>query len=308
VWKGGKMSRIHKALEKAEREREAKKGFSFLHDEIEKERDVESYEFKPDLPKDEWISDPSLATFFQPGSLVAEQFRKLRTNLFRMGIPEPPRTIMVSSSTSREGKTFVAINLAIGIARHFHTHALLIDCDMRSPQLAKCFGLQNGKGLSDYLVEDRKLPDLLLKTEIEKLSVLPGGTIPDNPTELVGSKKMEALVHELKSSYQDRFIIFDSTPLLATAEPEVLAKLVDGIIIVVKAGLTPRETIKQAIASLEQEKIIGFVLNNVQFKYSGLFSRYFGSDGYYYRYGYGRKSSNHHSRWKKIFPFNRKNS
>jgi protein-tyrosine kinase len=307
----GPMSKIYKALEKAERDRESKKGVSF-RPETEGEEKVENYGLKPDLPKGEMISDLSLVTFFQPGSLAAEQFRKLRTHLLRMKISEHPGTIMVTSATSNEGKTFVATNLAIGIARHFHTHALLIDCDMRNPKLAKWFGLQNGKGLSDYLIEDRKVSDLLLKTEIEKLSIIPGGSIPDNPTELIGSKKMEALVHELKSRYKDRFIILDATPLLATSEPEVLAKLVDGIIIVIRAGMTPRETVKQAIAPLEKEKIIGFVLNHVEFKSSGLSSRYFGSDGYYYRYGYGygygKKGTKVQSRWGKLFPFTKNRS
>ena len=100
---------------------------------------------------------------------------------------------------------------------------------------------------------------------------------------------MEALIKELKSRYSDRYIIFDSTPLLATSEPEILSKLVDGILIVVRAGETPRETVKQAISSLEKEKILGVVLNDLQFKSSGLTNRYFGSDDPYYGYRYGQK-------------------
>ena len=194
---------------------------------------------------------------------------------------------MVTSATSGEGKTFVAANLAISISHELHAHALLVDCDLRNPSLAQRFGLQNGKGLSDYLAGNGNASELFMKTKVEKLNLLPGGTIQDNPTELIGSKKMEALIHELKSRYPDRYVIFDSTPLLATAEPEVLAKFVDGIIVVVRAGVTPRETVKQAIANLDKGKIIGFVLNDLEFKSHGQSSRYFGSDGYYYKYGYG---------------------
>jgi Mrp family chromosome partitioning ATPase len=100
---------------------------------------------------------------------------------------------------------------------------------------------------------------------------------------------MEALIQELRSRYPDRYVVFDSTPLLATAEPEVLAKFMDGIIVVVRAGVTPRETVKQALANLDKGKIMGFVLNDVEFKSHGQSSRYFGSEGYYYRYGYGYK-------------------
>jgi len=303
------MSKIYKALEKAEKEREEelKRKFPFIS-EFEEEKESESREVTPVLSDARgMLSDKRLVSLFNPGSLAAEQFRKLRTHLLRLEISELPKTIMVTSATDSEGKTFIAANLAIGIAQYFHVHALLVECDLRNPQLAKWFELRNGNGLSDYLVGDGNISDFLMKTEVEKLSILPGGSIQDNPTELIGSKKMEALVHELKSRYKDRYIILDTTPLLATTEPEVLAKLVDGIIIVVMAGVTPRETVKQAIAYLEKEKILGFVLNHVQFKSSGLSSRYFGSGGYYYRYGYGNGSSNRQSRWQKLFRLTRKN-
>ena len=290
------MSKIYKALEKAERERGSKKDFSSLS-EMKEEEKREGREIRTDHPKVmSTISNPYLVSFFQTGSLAAEQFRKLRTHLLRFKILEPPKTIMITSAASGEGKTLIAANLAAGIATDLHAHALLADCDLRRPQIGQWFGLQNGKGLSDYLVGDHKLSDFIMNSEVEKLSILSGGTVVDNPTELIGSKKMEALVHELKSRYSDRYIIFDATPLLATTEPEVLAKLVDGIIIVVRAGVTPRETVKQAIAPLEKEKILGFVLNHLEFKSSGLSSRYFGSDGYYYKYGYGKSKAKHQHR------------
>jgi len=117
---------------------------------------------------------------------------------------------------------------------------------------------------------------------------------------LIGSKRMQALVQELKLKHEERYIIFDATPLLATTEPEVLAKWVDGIILVVRAGVTPRETVQQAIKSLEKEKIIGVVLNDLDFRSSGLHNRYFGSDGYYYRYGYGRREERYKNRWEEL--------
>jgi protein-tyrosine kinase len=303
------MSKIYKALEKAERERERelKKDLSLVS-EIEGEAKKES-QMMSDHPKvARMVSDQGLVSFFQPGSLASEQFRKLRTHLFRSRNSGPPKTIMVTSATSSEGKTFVSANLAIGIAHDLHAHALLVDCDLRNPSVAKCFSLENGKGLSDYLVGNEQISELLRKAEVEKLSILTSGAMQDNPTELMGSKKMESLVQELKSRYSDRYIIFDSTPLLATTEPEVLGKLVDGIIIVVRAGVTLRETVKRAIAPLDKEKVLGFVLNSLEFKSPGLSHRYFGSYGYYYSkygysrgYGYSKGTSNHQGRWKKIF-------
>jgi exopolysaccharide/PEP-CTERM locus tyrosine autokinase len=240
---------------------------------------------------DRMRSDRPLVSLFEPGSLGAEQFRRLRTHVLKLNVSDPPKTIMVTSATAGEGKTFVAANLAAGIAHDLHFHALLVDCDLRNPSLSQWFGVQNGHGLSDYLVGRGQLSDLLMKTEMEKLSLLTGGSAQQKPAELIGSKKMEALVHELKSRYNDRYIILDATPLIATSEPEVLARLVDGILIVVRAGVTPRETVKQAIASLDPKKILGFVLNDVEFKSSGLSSRYFGSDGYYNQYGNGKKGA-----------------
>ena len=284
------MSRIYEALEKAERERGFNLDFS-RHPGVKgepKEDETEKPEIVPEFEMGEGvISNPQLVSFFNPDSIASEQFRKLRTHLLQAKDTKSPKTIMVTSATEREGKSTVAANLATGIARDLQAHALLVDCDLRNPTLGAWFGIKDGKGLSEYLTGNAKIPELLRKTEVERLSVLPSGSVQDNPTELIGSKKMGALIQELKSRYDDRYVILDSTPLLSTSEPEVLAKWVDGIVIVVRACITPRETVKQAIASLEKEKILGFVLNDLQFKSSGLFSRYFGSDGYYYKYGYG---------------------
>ena len=308
------MSKIYKALEKAEREREeGLKSGDHVTPEI-KEQKVERHAIQSEPQKVEGIpSDPKLVSFLQSGSLAAEQFRKLRTYLLRFKIHGAPKTIMVTSAQSGEGKTFVSTNLAISISHELNTHALLVDCDLRNPSLAQWFGLQNGKGLSDYLAGDGNASELFMKTKVEKLNLLSGGTVQDNPTELIGSKKMEALIHELKSRYPDRYVVLDSTPLLATAEPEVLAKFVDGIIVVVRAGVTPRETVKQAIANLDKGKIIGFVLNDLEFKSHGQSSRYFGSHGYYYKYGYGyrygygkSKAQPPPSRWGKLIRFLRK--
>jgi len=260
---------------------------------------------KPIRP-DKSISDHPLVSLFEPGSLGAEQFRKLRTHVLKLNMSDPPKTIMVTSATEGEGKTFVAANLAAGIAHDLHFHALLVDCDLRNPNLSQWFGVQNGHGLSDYLVGRGNLSELLVKTRMDKLIILTGGSIQEKPAELIGSKKMEALIHELKSRYADRYIILDSTPLLATTEPEVLARLVDGIVIVVRANVTPRETVKQAVASLDPKKILGFVLNNVEFKSSGLFSRYFGSDGYYASYGYGKRGDEPRSKSGEISPFRKR--
>jgi exopolysaccharide/PEP-CTERM locus tyrosine autokinase len=256
----------------------------------EKERYQETQEELIETTSDDTVLDSKLVSFFQPGSIVAEQFRKLRTYLFRPTLQNPPKTILVTSAFSGEGKSLIAINLAISIAIELHSYALLVDCDLRNPTLSRWFGMHESKGLSNYLLGQSELPDLLVKTQVDKLSLLCGGSSQDNPVELIGSKKMEALVEELKSRYNDRYIILDSSPVLATTEPSVLDKLVDGILIVVRAGETPRESVQQALKLLKTEKIIGVVLNDMEFKSSAVHSRYFGTHGYYYKYGYSQKN------------------
>ena len=282
------MSKIHLALEKAEKERAEELMKKTVRAPIREE--VTQTDPGPAVPVvrfDTLKADESLVALFQPRSLISEQFRKLRTQLLRLNLARPVKTIMVTSALQGEGKSFVAANLAIGIAHDLHLHALLVDCDLRNPSVAPMFGYNGVQGIADYLKGQGEVSNFLVKTELEKLSLMPGGTIPENPTEIIGSQRMAALVEELKTRYDDRFIILDSTPLLATAEPDVLAKLVDGVLIVVRAGMTPRETVKQALSFLDKDKILGVVLNDVNFKYSALGARYFGGDGYSYGYGYG---------------------
>jgi protein-tyrosine kinase len=290
------LSKIHRALERAEREREGREPprrerevLPFLPRMREQKGESAPASVPEPRVREKVVSDQKLISYYDSDSVASEQFRKLRTQLLRVRSPRPPRTILVTSSAAGEGKTFVAANLAAGIAHDFHAYSLLVDCDLRNPSLGKWFGIHNGFGLSDYLVGKKEISELLIKTEVERLKVLLGGTLQDNPTELIGSARMEALIKELKERYSDRYIILDSTPLLATSEPEVLSKLVDGIIFVVRAGMTPRETVKQAISSLEKDKILGVVLNDLQFKSSGLTNRYFGSDDSYYGYRDTRK-------------------
>lgn len=263
------MGRMFDALQKVERQRT-------------RERDEDSYHAAPE----NIVLDNKMVSFFEPSSIAAEQFRKLRTYIIKPGIESSPRTILVTSAMEGEGKSLVAINLAITIATELHSHALLVDCDLRNPSLSGLFGFHEARGLSDYLVGESGLPELLVKTSVDKLSLLPAGALQENPTELIGSNKMKSLVADLKTRYADRYIILDSTPLLATTESSILTEMVDGILFVIKSGETPREFVQQALKLLDKKKIIGAVLNNLEFKTEALNRRYFGTNrGYNYQYG-----------------------
>ncbi|MEQ8215473.1 MAG: polysaccharide biosynthesis tyrosine autokinase [Smithellaceae bacterium] len=271
--------------------------------ELEKSAEFAEYkeEVSETVPADV-VFDDKLVAYYQRASMVSEQFRRLRTYITSPRLDGTyPKTILVTSTLAGEGKSLIAANLAVMIAAELQSYALLVDCDLRSPSLSQLFGLQQQKGLSNYLAGETKIEEILMKTSIDKLSILPGGSLEENPVELIGSIKMKSLVQDLKSRYDDRFIIFDSSPILPTTEPSVLNKMVDGIIMVIMSGKTPRESITQAIKSLDEKKILGVVLNNLEFKTNAMFRKHFGSDHYYYNYNYDyARSDTQPNIWGKI--------
>ncbi len=265
---------------------------------VEREKFGEPVETTVKTTPDELVLDDKLVSFFAPSSMVAEQFRRLRAQIIKPGLNHSPKTILVTSTMAGEGKSLIAINLAITLAIDLQSHALLVDCDLRNPTLSRFFGLQSEKGLSDYLLGEAAMSDLLIKTSVDKLTILSGGNSQENPVELIGSNRMKDFIQDMSARYDDRYIILDSSPLLATTEPSVLAEMVDGIILVVKSGETPRESVYQALKLLKKEKILGVVLNSTEFKTQALIQRYFGTNRYYYDYHYSRKHTEL-TRWEK---------
>lgn len=206
--------------------------------------------------------DPHLITYHDPASVEAEIFKILRTNILFPKTGQPPRTIMVTSAIPGDGKSFVAANLAISIAQGIEEHVLLMDCDMRRSSIHRRFGYRDTvPGLSDYLSKKQPLENLLKRTVVDKLTLLPGGTPPHNPSELLSSQSMKNLLKETRERYQDRYIIVDSPPPQLTAETAALAKTVDAIIVVVKYDATPKDQVKELIEKLGREKVIGVVMN-----------------------------------------------
>ncbi len=206
--------------------------------------------------------DSCIITHYKPHSFESEQFRLLKTTILFPETGEPPRTIMVTSTAPKEGKSFVAANLAVTLANSIDEYVLLIDCDLRDPSIHKKFGLpDNIPGLSDYLSNTLPLSKILLKTSIDKLTIIPCGRIPDNPSELLSSDQMRQLITEVKTRYDDRYIILDSPPPYITAETNALARQVDAIIIVVKAGKTRKDDLKDLVDTYGKNKILGIVKN-----------------------------------------------
>lgn len=214
---------------------------------------------------------------------LSEEFRIIKrpllTNAFNRGAApiKNGNLIMVTSSFPGEGKSFSAINLAMSIAMERDHTVLLVDADMAKPSVPNFLGLQPGKGLMDLLLdEDLKFSDVLIKTNVEKLNVLPAGRSHLHATELLASESMNRLLNEMAQRYPDRIIIFDSPPLLATTESRVLASRMGQIVMVVEAGKTPQAAVKEALSQIDKCEVVGLLLNkgsgvigDDQFAYGG---------------------------------------
>ena len=230
--------------------------------------------------------DKNMVVLLKPQSFEAEQFKILRTNLLFPSSGKSPRTIMVTSTMPDEGKSLVSANLAISIAQSIQEHVLLIDCDIRRPRVHTQFGFGDVPGLSEHLSSGIPISSLLLKTKVDKLSILPGGRPPFNPSELVSSQKMSKLLQEVKYRYSDRFIIIDSPPPKLTAETSALSRQVDGTLLVIEYGRTSREMVLDLINIIGKEKIIGVVFNKLDMRYAAYYGlgKYKTYSKYYQKY------------------------
>ncbi len=172
------------------------------------------------------------------------------------------RLIMIASAHPGEGKTYIAQNLALSITGESDTHVLLVDADLRNPSMPRRFGFAAEHGLTDLLAEDRlDLADVLLRTDVGNLSILPAGRHHSRSTELLASPRMANLMAEMAQRYPDRVVIFDAPPVLASSETSALAMHVGQILLVVEADRTGRRAIEDSLALLECCPDISFVLN-----------------------------------------------
>ena len=198
---------------------------------------------------------------------------------------EHPNLVMVTSSMAGEGKTFTAINLALSIAMEKDHTVLLVDADVAKPEVTRRLNIEAEKGLTDVLLDESlNLADVLIKTHLPQLSVLPAGRWHAQATELLASDAMKRLADEMAMRYPDRIIIFDSPPLLPTTEARVLAGLMGQVLLVVEQGKTQQPVVSEALEMLESMEIVGLVLNKVHKSVGGGYGY---GRGYGYGYGHG---------------------
>lgn len=220
----------------------------------------------------------SLITLSNPKSTASEAYRGIRTNILFSSADIAPQVLLISSSAPSEGKTITAANLAVVMAQ-MGNKVLLIDCDMRKPKLNKVFETSRDKGLSNILVGGCEIAEAIIPTKIPNLDIISSGPMPPNPSEIIGSQKMAAVINELRQQYER--IIIDSPPLTAVTDTLILTKYVDGAIIVIRCGETHVEIIKNGINQLQSVKahIFGSILNCVKM---GRDSRFYYQYNYYY--------------------------
>ncbi|MFD1359112.1 CpsD/CapB family tyrosine-protein kinase [Fictibacillus halophilus] len=220
------------------------------------------------------LTQRSLIAHNNPKSPISEQYRTIRTNIQFASVDKEFKTLMVTSSGPGEGKSTTAANLAVVLAQQ-GKRVLLIDGDLRKPTVHYTFKVSNIYGVTNVLTRQMPLKDTVVKTKIPDLDVLPSGPVPPNPSELINSKSMDNLIEEAQGFYD--YILFDTPPVLAVTDGQLLSSKVDGVILVVSSGKTEVEAAVKARDLLlhAKAKVIGTVLN----------AKDISNDNYYYYYG-----------------------
>lgn len=210
-----------------------------------------------------------------PKSQISEQYRTLRTNIQFSSIDGEMTTMMVTSAGPGEGKSTTISNLAVVLAQQ-GKHVLLVDADLRKPTVHHTFRQTNNRGLTNVLTRQLSIEEAIKGTDVERLSILPSGPVPPNPSELLGSNMMKHVIEKVSAEHD--FILFDCPPLLAVTDAQIMANYCQGVILVVNSGKTEIDAAIKAKESLENvnAKLLGVVLNDKNMN---------GDSYYYYYYG-----------------------
>lgn len=295
------MSRIFEALQRADRERKAgevPEVESFPEPVVVSDREellptstdvalgnIARYSWNPSV-----ASIPSL----KDRGAEVEQFRKLRSRVSEARDEAPLKTIVISSGMPSEGKSFVALNLAMSLARRGVNKVLLIDGDLRRPTLHSLLGTSQTPGLSEYLAGTAELKDILQRDKAPEtkstasapnLTFIPSGKCSDNASELVVSPRMEELIATLSPHFD--WILIDSSPVLTVTDAVDLARAADGVLLVAREARTPYEVAQRAQAAFSKSRVLGFVLNA---------AKHIPHNEYYSSYYYGGEDEGSHAK------------
>ncbi len=234
------------------------------------------------IPKSEKQVSLEILTHEMPKSTFAEAMRNVRTSIMLSSTDNPKRSLLVTSAQPGEGKTFIASNLAIIIAKT-GKKTLLVDADFRKPRVHNVFDIETLPGLSNHLIGESDLESIIKPTAIPNLSIVTCGLIPPNPSEMLGSHSMETFCKSVKERFDT--VIFDTPPAMTVTDAVVLSNIVNGVIYVIKSGEATKEMVKRSILQLSGKKseMLGVVMNSVDVSRGGYYHYY----SRYYKYGYG---------------------
>jgi capsular exopolysaccharide synthesis family protein len=203
--------------------------------------------------------DARLVTAASTDAAVAEQYRALRTRILNADPMSPINVVLVTSPGRGEGRTLTAGNLGLAMAQEWQRRICIVDADLRRPQMHRIFGLPDGPGLCDVLTGRATLEEALVTLEEHQITLLPAGNVPAHPAELLGTTAMRRTMETLRSQF-DRVVV-DAPAAAPLADVSILAPLVDRVLVVVRAGVTTKPAIHEALSSIDAAKLLGFVLN-----------------------------------------------
>lgn len=219
--------------------------------------------------------DPRIISYFDPKALITEQYKILRTNVLSLNKTKMHKVIVITSSINAEGKTITAVNLAVTLAQSTQKpKVLLVDADMRRGRIDRYLGVDHKIGLSEILIGKADLQDALFNIDIENLTFMASGAVPDNPAELLASERMKSLLLDLRKEFD--YILIDTPPIIAVTDSGIVGAEADGVLMVIQAGRTQRGIIRRASELLHQchSKILGYVLTNIEYHLPEYIYRY----------------------------------
>jgi len=215
-------------------------------------------------------------------SAISEQYKILREQLKRLRNEAGIRTIAITSPVKRDGKTTVSVNLAAAIALEYEEKVILIDADLRAPSVHRYFNCDGAQGLTEFLTSNTvgNVKSLVCDTHVNGLRFIPAGKPTRFASELLAKEKMRRLIEDVHSQFPGYMVIVDSPPVLATPDPLVLSRLVDGVIMVIRARKTPKDYLAKALSAFSANKILGIVLNGADLGLGSKYYYYYSSNGH----------------------------
>ncbi len=260
------MSKIAQALEKAAKDR------------LKSWQQLPTVSYEPSKLASSKLDQHAVA-YFDPKSPIAEQYRILRSNLMALNRQRPPQVLVLTSAIHQEGKSLTATNLSVVLAQSQNRRVLLIDADMRKGTLKKLFALDSQPGLSEVLQGKVEMESVLLRTDVQQLTLLLAGRTPTHPAELLESDRMKGLVEEMRKRFD--MVVIDAPPIASISDAGLIARYTDGVVLVVQAGRTQRKLVIRSYELLQQMQVtvLGFVMTHADYyvPYYHYYQKYYGS-------------------------------